>query len=127
MDEAIINLDDGTELDSEYFRALLMVKDFNATGFTASDEFMTQADTPTLAFGGLIDDPVNPFTGKEINNSEKTAHDQYIFESHIWNVGENNGNTFRPGSWYTLRPGNSWDKSNWSRNAVNSVLPDEEK
>lgn len=127
MDEAIMNLDDGTELDSEYFRALLMVKDFNATGFTTSDEFMTNADTPTLALSGLVDNPVNPFTGKAITDSEKTAHDQYILESHIWDVSENNGNTFRPGSWFALRPGDSWDVSNWSRNAVNSVLPEEAK
>ena len=122
-----MNLDDGTELDSEYFRALLMVKDFNATGFTTSDEFMTNADTPTLALSGLVDNPVNPFTGKAITDSEKTAHDQYILESHIWDVSENNGNTFRPGSWFALRPGDSWDVSNWSRNAVNSVLPEEAK
>lgn len=127
MDEAIYHLINDEEFDSEYFRALLMVKDFNATGFTSSDEFMTQADTPTLAFGGLIDDPVNPFTGKVINNSEKTAHDQYIFESHIWDVGENNGNVFRPGNWFALRPGDSWDESNWRFVTFNSVLPEEAK
>ena len=127
MDEAIYHLINDEEFDSEYFRALLMVKDFNATGFTSSDEFMTQADTPTLAFGGLIDDPVNPFTGKVINNSEKTAHDQYIFESHIWDVSENNGNVFRPGNWFALRPGDSWNESNWRLVTFNSVLPEEAK
>ncbi len=84
MDEAIYHLINDEEFDSEYFRALLMVKDFNATGFTSSDEFMTQADTPTLAFGGLIDDPVNPFTGKVINNSEKDrTRPVYIRVAHL--------------------------------------------
>ena len=127
LDDAIYHLIDGEDFYSEYFRALLMVKDFNATGFTTSDEFMTNADTPTLALSGLVDNPVNPFTGKEINNSEKTAHDQYIFESHIWDVSENNGNTFRPGNWFALHPGDSWDESNWRLVEFNSVLPEEAK
>ena len=124
MEEAIFHLGNGETVDSEFFRALLLVKDFNATGFTFSDEFMTNADTPTLAFDGLIEHPVNPFTGKEINNAEKTAHDQYILDSDLWSVDENNGNVFLPGNWYAVH-GDTWDASNWRLVAKNTVLPEE--
>ena len=122
MDEAIFDLGGDELFDSELFRALLMVKDFNATGFTTSDEFMTNADTPTLAFAGLIDDPVNPFTGKVINNSEKTAHDQYILWSDSWIIDENNGNVFLPGDWYAVH-GDTWNADNWRLVATNTTMP----
>ena len=73
---------------------LLMVKDFGSEGFVTSDTFMTNADVPTLAADGIIENPVNPFTGKPINSDEKTAHDQYIMTSGEWDVSINNGNTF---------------------------------
>ena len=47
----------------EYYFPLLLVKDFGSTEFTISDEFMTNADVPTLATQGLIENPTNPFTG----------------------------------------------------------------
>ena len=46
--------------DTDFFFPLLMVKDFNAKGFSFSDTFMTTADVPTLATSGLIDNPTNP-------------------------------------------------------------------
>ena len=79
---------------------LLMVKDFNAHGFTTSDEFMTNADVPSIACEGLIEDPVNPFTGKAITTDEKTAHDQFIISYHAgWNTKTNNGTTFQACPW----------------------------
>ena len=98
--------------DAEFYYPLLMVKDFGSTEFTISDEFMTNADVPTLATQGVIENPTNPFTGKEINNDEKTAHDQYIIMSHDWDVGINNGNTFLPSGWATIKD-NVWDRSQW--------------
>ena len=91
---------------------LLMVKDFNSTGFQVSDEFMTNADTPTLAVENLIDNPVNPFTGKIINNAEKTAHDQFILTYKIWRVKENNGEQFKPSTWAVIT-NNIWDRDDW--------------
>lgn len=98
-----------------------MVKDFDAKGFTISDEFMTNADTPTLAVHDLIKNPVNPFTNKMIDNTEKTAHDQFILESSDWSVDENNGNTFLPGNWYAVH-GDTWDPNNWKLVARDAVL-----
>lgn len=64
------------------------------------------------------------YKGKEINSSEKTAHDQYILDSDLWSVDENNGNVFLPGNWYAVH-GDTWDASNWRLVAKNTVLPEE--
>lgn len=122
LDEAIFDLGGDEALDSEWFRPLLMVKDFNATGFTTSDEFMTNADTPTLATEGLFDEPVNPFTGKVIDNSEKTAHEQYVFYSWLWQITGNNGNVFLPGDWYAVQ-GDTWNADNWRLVATDATSP----
>ena len=86
---------------SGYF-PLLMVKDFNAEGFTVSEEFMTNADVPTLATNGTIENPVNPFTGKAINSDEKTAHAQMVSLSHHHTVEWNNGGMYFPDPWCSV-------------------------
>ena len=109
--------------DVSYFYPLLMVKDFNSHGFTTCDTFMTNADVPTLATQGLIEDPVNPFTGKAINSQGKNDPIQYVFSTQDWDVVENNGNVFLPGDWYSLENQNIWDKNNWDLAAQNAVSP----
>ncbi|MCR4909213.1 MAG: membrane protein insertase YidC [Lachnospiraceae bacterium] len=95
---------------------LFLYKDFDAKEFNISDEFMTHADAPALAVEGLIDNPVNPFTGKEINSDEKTAHDQLVTMSRHWDVLKYNGNTFDTSdrSWYAVHD-NIFDKNNWKK------------
>lgn len=90
------------ESDMLSYYPLLMVKDFGSNGFVVSEEFMTNGDVPTLATKDIIKDPINPFTGKIINNSEKTAHDQYIIFSDKFNAEENNGTTYLPAKWYSV-------------------------
>ena len=110
----------GETVDMEFYYPLLMVKDFGATGFTTSTEFMTNGDVPTLATQGVLENPVNPFTGKPINSSEKTAHDQLVILSRGWDVDENNGNAYLPGPWASIT-GSIWEKDNWkflNRDAV---------
>ena len=105
----------GEDLNNECIEnmyPLLMIKDFNSNGFSVSDEFMTNADVPTLAFESLIENPINPFTGKVINNDAKSK-EQYIIDSTEWDVDKNNGNTFLPSQWYTVRD-NIWDRNNWT-------------
>ena len=85
----------------EAYMPLLMVKDFNATGFTVCEDFMTNGDTPTLATADIIEDPVNPFTKIPINSDFK-ENTQYIFYSQYWDVEVNNGYTFLPGVWFAL-------------------------
>ena len=100
--------------DGMWYNALLMVKDFNRNQeIVTDDSFMTNADTPTLAFHGLIADPVNPFTGKNINNKAKQEKTHHIFYTKYWNVNENNGKTFLPGYWFGLHGDNIFDINSW--------------
>jgi YidC/Oxa1 family membrane protein insertase len=67
-----IILPDGSSL--EVYRALLMVKDFNATGnLTVDHAFMTNADAPLLAVKGIIPRPVNPFTRTPLRSSKENG------------------------------------------------------
>lgn len=95
----------------ESYGALLMVKDFDADGFTTSDDFMTIADVPTLATDNLIENPKNPFTGNPINSSEKTAHEQLVLMS--WDDFDTSGTTFHPWYWGSVK-NNVLDRDNWS-------------
>lgn len=121
LDELVMNGGSSSLMDVERYYPLLMVKDFDSEGFVTSNEFMTNADVPTLAFSGLIDNPRNPFTGKAINSSEKTAHDQFIIMSWDWDVNVNNGNTFLPALWASVHD-NLWDESNWTFYPGKTVL-----
>ena len=125
LNDLILN-DTGTVTnDMEYFTPLLMVKDFNSTGFNTSDEFMTNADIPTIAFESTVKNPVNPYTNKKIDNQEKYAHKQYIISSDYCTVNINNGNQFLPADWYTIQD-SVWDKSNWKLVAKDDVLTNDD-
>ncbi len=105
------------KLDVGRVAALLMFKDFNAGGTgNTSDEFMTVADTPYLAMEGIIDKPLNPFTGTEITSEEKNLHDQWVTTSSNLDVEANNGNVFdtSDGYWYTVHD-DIYKKENWRR------------
>ena len=115
----------GRSIDGTNYYPMLLVKDFGASGFTVSDEFMTNADVPALAVQGVIKDPVNPFTGKTINSDEKTAHSQFIITSTDWGVDSNNGNTFKPSGWVAVRD-DIWDRDNWVFIDNNIVLTEHE-
>lgn len=111
------------ELDLEAFFPLLMVKDFNAKGFETNSAFMTNGDVPTLALDGVVDSAVNPFTGKKIDSSEKSAHKQYVVTYGEWDVNKNNGNTFAPCIWYSVHD-SIWDKNNWEKVGDYTVIKD---
>ena len=98
--------------DLEFFMPLLMVKDFNATGFTTSSEFMTNGDTPAIATEGLIDNPINPFTNNPITYNGKQGTQNVIY-CRKYDVEDNPGNTFQPGSWYAFLGGDPHDAANW--------------
>ena len=50
-----------------HFHPLLMMKDFDSTGSLKNDmTFMTNGDVPSLALNGIVENPVNPFTNKEV-------------------------------------------------------------
>ncbi len=102
------------EFDAQGFNPVLMVKDYGSTGFTVSEDFMTNADTPFLALDGLIEAPVNPFTGKPINEADK-SQDQIIYISDNLNTTFNNGTQFEDPDayWMAVSPGDIRDDKNW--------------
>lgn len=110
-------------LDVEAYNPLLMIKDFGAFGFKISDEFMTNADVPTIAVKGTIEDPTNPFTGKEINNDDKySKKGQQIWDTGeiMWEDGEfvlPEGNTLDPDKCtiYRVKNDNIFDETNWEK------------
>ena len=99
--------------DAEQLNPVLLVKDFGSAGFTVSDEFMTNADVPSLALEGIVDSPVNPFTGNPINMDSKNG-DQIIYISGSGSVLTNNGTQFVEADrrWFTVHD-NIFDKNNW--------------
>lgn len=108
------NMKINDELDVQGVNPLLMVKDFNATGFTEDDTFMTNADVPSIAMNDIIDDPVNPFTGNKIDRSAKETDKLLITLSKNANLSEQKWNVFDTmgASWYSVKD-NIFDKNNW--------------
>lgn len=104
------------------FNPLLMVKDFDSKEFKIDEQFMTNADTPTLAFKDLISSPVNPSTGNIITNKAKEG-EQHLNASDKSDINENNGKTLLPADWFSVKPGDIYDLKNWKRIAVNAVSP----
>ncbi len=97
-----------------FLNALLMVKDFNSTGFDVDWSYMTNADVPTLASADIITDPVNPFTGSPINSLPKdTSEGHLLFMTIEWDTEVNNGTTFLPGEWYSIS-NNIFDPGGWA-------------
>jgi len=124
FDDLKIMSNDQLVEDLEAYMPLLMVKDFNSTGFSTSSEFMTNADVPTIATNKVIENPVNPFTGKSITNAAKQGT-QYVISStrpEDWNTGTNNGYQFLPNNWYSVHD-NIWDINNWKVENKYSVTP----
>ena len=115
--------DSSTEamLDKDFYMPMLLVKDFNAEGFTTSREFMTNADVPALSMEGLIEDPVNPFTGNPVDTAGKEGT-QYVILSDQWDITENNGNQFTESRWAAVSE-DIWNKENWEIYEELSLLP----
>lgn len=102
-------------LDVESVWPVLLVKDFNSDGaFSSNTSFMTNADVPSLAVDGIIDNPENPFTGKIIGNDLKNSGNQIITDSEKWDLSK--GNTFdtSDGNWWSVHD-SIFDMSNWEK------------
>lgn len=101
-------------LDIEGYNPLLMEKDFGEKEYKVSNEFMTNADVPTLAFDGVISYPINPFTNKLITNEDK-KDGVLITTSENWDTDKFNGYQFDTSDapWYRIKNGYIFDFSNW--------------
>ena len=96
------------------FNPLLLVKDFNSNAeLTIDRQFMTNADTPTLAMQGLIENPINPFTGNPINSNVKQDGVQYIFRSGAVEMWEYTGTGYVQGQWARLNGDDAFNMQMW--------------
>ena len=98
------------------YNALLMEKDFYSEGALAiSDDFMTNGDVPSLLLEGLIDNPVNTFTGNLLQADKNNgvtittigALSTYRHNKYGYNIGKNQwlyvrDNIFDPDNWKTV-------------------------
>ncbi len=107
---------DGSHNVEEYM-PLLLVKDFGREDEPVEYDstFMTNADVPTLACQDAIENPVNPYTGKPINDDEKYAHPQYVMKSYEWETtGTAQNTTFPESLWSRVDAnGNVWNRGSW--------------
>lgn len=105
---------------------LLLVKDFGAKGSLKTDyRFMTNADVPQIVFDGIVQNPINPWSGKAFSfpaQSEKKA--EGVVLTHMWNPGSNIY-TFKvpKDDWVTIKD-NIFDKRNWTKYSVESIITD---
>ena len=109
------------DFDAEWYNCLLLVKDFDSTGFSTDNEFMCNADVPTIAFKGIVDNPINPYTGRPIDSKQKyediyVNYASYYSNEILWNPDYNKGNTFNYADdcvWYKLINRNIFVHDNW--------------
>ena len=73
---------------------------------------MTNADTPLLALDGLVENPVNPFTGNALSDAQKDQPEQHSAYVKDYRPSSNNGTTFKTLSWY-VNKNNPHDFSAW--------------
>jgi len=83
----------------ELYNPVFLYKDFNSHGaLSINYDFMTNADVPFFVLSGLLDNPVNPFTGNPINTQPKedgiliTTHHSPMAGSHgkyVFNIKKN--------------------------------------
>ncbi len=101
----------------EKFNPVLMIKDFDSHGKMTDDyTFMTHSDVPSMAFDGLIENPVNPFTGKQIRKlSTAEKNEQAVVSASRANSVKNtlnNGYRIQDTDWYTVHD-SIFETENW--------------
>jgi hypothetical protein len=98
----------------ERYNPVLLVKDFGDHGTFAVDAaFMTNADVPALAVRGLLDHPVNPFTGNPLADILK-KDEALITTGHI-PMADGHGKyvfTIKKNQWMRVHD-NIFDSANW--------------
>lgn len=101
----------------EAYNPVLMIKDFGSTGFTVSEDFMTNADVPYIAVQGIIEDPVNPYTGNPLITNEEYGRPICVYDSQDSNVltSEANGDavSFIVDEWYAFDGVQILDENAW--------------
>lgn len=125
MDDVTLDQDTWTET----FNPVLLVKDFAGSDALSQgdvwymeeadlqvcDTLMTNADVASLCVADVIENPINPFTGKEINSAAKEDMPLLISSSRLFDVGSNNGTVFDTSDypWVEFSGRDVKDKNNW--------------
>lgn len=103
--------------DKDHLNPLLLVKEFNSEESLRTDNsFMTNADTPAIAFKGVIEKPVNPFTGKAITSDYKN-NGVYVTTDDIFMPHHSKSAyifTVKNNSWYKVK-NNIFIDENWTQ------------
>ncbi len=99
------------DVDGQAYNCLMMVKDFDSHGFSIQWDFMTNADTPALALEGIVEEPVNPYTGHAIDQSGK-KDGFHVFTTWHSNLTSTNVYPALGADWFIVRD-NIYDKDNW--------------
>ncbi|HAW15347.1 MAG TPA: hypothetical protein DCW41_01405 [Clostridiales bacterium] len=98
-----------------FVNPILLMKDFDSNDPWVTDEqFMTNADVPTMATSGVIDNPVNPFTGNPINNDAKFDEPMMVYYGHDWRNDDGDTLTYEYAPWFTIDPGPVFELDRWS-------------
>ncbi|GMO29098.1 MAG: YidC/Oxa1 family membrane protein insertase [Termitinemataceae bacterium] len=99
----------------ERYNPVLLVKDFNAHGQLSTEmSFMTNADVPMLATKDIIENPVNPATGKILLSDQKQKG-VFITNNDLFIAHRHNKNTFKinDDEWIFVHD-NIFDPANWT-------------
>lgn len=122
-DHGAVGWEEGYDWNSDFdkiqpghYHPLLMFKDFGASGDLRVDQtFMTNADTPALLLQGIVANPVNPYTKKSVDSSQKQMG-ALVCSDDIYMPHHNKSDyvfTAKPGSWIRVKD-NIFDSKNWS-------------
>lgn len=103
------------ELDVQGYHPVLLVKDFGEGEFNTSEEFMTNADVPAIALEGLVEQPVNPFTGTPITNEAKKDGNLLITTAELFDQNPEYTLDTDDAAWYTITGEDIFDKNNWKK------------
>ena len=109
------------DFNRDHLHPMLFVKDFNAKGAIKKDyTFMTNADVPLIALKDIVENPINPFTGKELNDDIKKTQGAIVTTNSTWSPDQHDPYTFKIGDdeWYTVKD-NIFDSSNWVKGKKN--------
>ena len=105
----------------DHLNPLFLVKDFYSNAPLKTDmTFMTNADTPALAFKDIIEKPVNPYTGKSITiESAETAKKDGVFVTtdeifKPYHSKSSNIFTINNKTWYKIKD-NIFIDENWKQ------------
>jgi YidC/Oxa1 family membrane protein insertase len=96
------------------YHTLLLVKDFNAQGvLSVDDTFMTNADVPLIALDGIVENPVNPWTGKILKSAKENGGTLTTSSLSFRNTRFGNRFLINPDQWMHVHT-NIFDPKNWS-------------